>query len=317
MARVGGIAGRGTSPVFETPVVLCIFNRPDTTRRVLEVLRALEPAHLLIVADGPRANRADDARLCEETRALVRQSIDWPAEVRWDLASGNFGCRKRIQSGLDWAFDAVDAAIVLEDDCLPDLSFLAFCRELLDRYRDDTRIGMICGSNPLANGAEGPASYVFSRYPLIWGWATWRRTWALYDRDIDAWPELGAGDWLETLLDSPLASGYWRSIFASVRQGVDTWDYSLVFSLWRAGLLAIHPAVNGVTNIGFGGEATHTRLFAPFADLPRRPLAFPLAHPERIERNAAHDEALEKLMYSGTPERLLLRARDSIRRGRA
>jgi hypothetical protein len=302
--------------VFETPVVLCIFNRPEATRQMLQALRELQPARLMVVADGPRRDRPDDRTYCQQARELVRQAIDWPAKVDWNVAPENLGCRRRIQSGLDWVFDAVESAIILEDDCVPDPSFFPYCRELLCRYRDDARIGIVSGTNPVAISTEAPTSYLFSRYPLVWGWAAWRRTWTLYDGDIDGWPGLSAGDWLEKLLGPPLVSSYWRAIFNSVRQGIDTWDYSLVFSLWRAGLLAIHPRTNLVRNIGFGVAATHTRVWTPVASLPQRALTFPLTHPLRIERDAAHDAALERIMFSGTSKGLLSRARDSIRRGR-
>jgi len=303
--------------VFETPIVLCIFNRPETTRRVLRVLGAVKPALLMIVADGPRKDRPDDGALCENAQALVRSAVTWPAEVGWNVSSENLGCRKRIQSGLDWVFDRVDSAIILEDDCVPDPSFFPFCRELLQRYRDEPRIGIVSGTNPLVERAAEPRSYLYSRYPLVWGWATWRRTWALYDRDIDGWSDLSTANWLETFLDSPLASAYWRAIFSSARGGADTWDYALVYSLWRAGALAIHPQVNTVRNIGFESQATHTRVPTLAANLPERPLTFPLKHPGRVERNADYDAALEKFLFSGEPQGLLSRARESIRRGRA
>jgi hypothetical protein len=300
--------------MFDTPVVFCVFNRPEHTRRSLAVLEKLQPRHMFVVADGPRDDFPDDARLCRETIALVKAAMTWPGDFQWNVATENLGCRVRIQSGLDWVFDQVDEAIVLEDDCVPDLSFFDYCRELLDRYRDEHRIGIISGSNLLSTSLDWPHSYLFSRYPMIWGWAAWKRTWKIYDRDMNAWPALRDSQWLRTLLDDPLAATYWRAIFNETRDRPASWDYQLVLSLWRADVLSIHPRTNLVSNIGYGEQATHTHVRTAFADLPCKPLATPLAHPQTIERFAAYDRLLETNIFSGPIERALGRAREAIQR---
>jgi hypothetical protein len=300
--------------MFDAPVVFCVFNRPQHTRRVLDVLARLQPRHLFVIADGPRKDFPDDARLCEETIALVESAMTWPGNVQWNIATENLGCRIRIPNGLDWVFDRVDEAIVLEDDCVPDLSFFPYCRELLHRYRNEHRIGVISGSNFLSASIRCPDSYLFSRYPLIWGWAAWKRTWEMYDRNADNWPALRDSHWLRTLLDDPLATAYWRAIFNEVRAGLDTWDYSLTFSLWKADVLSIHPQTNLVSNIGYGKQATHSYVRTVFADLPCEALMTPLIHPNEVERFAAYDSLMEANIYSGPISRAFARARQSIQR---
>ncbi|MFM6097505.1 MAG: glycosyltransferase family 2 protein, partial [Dolichospermum sp.] len=44
---------------MKTPVAFIIFNRPDTTKRVFEAIRQAKPPKLLVIADGPRADRPD------------------------------------------------------------------------------------------------------------------------------------------------------------------------------------------------------------------------------------------------------------------
>ena len=83
-----------------------------------------------MVADGPRANRPGEADACAATRAIIDR-VDWECRVMTQYASANMGCRRRVSSGLDWVFDTVEQAIILEDDCLPDPSFFRFCEELL------------------------------------------------------------------------------------------------------------------------------------------------------------------------------------------
>src|SRR5579871_4386735 len=164
-----------------TPVALIVFNRPDTTRQVFQEIRRVRPPVLLVVADGPRRDHPEDEQLCRETRA-VAEEVDWPCQVLTEYSDVNLGCRHRPASGLDWVFSQVEEAIILEDDCVPHPSFFRFCSELLSRYRDDARIGTIAGTNVQGGRKRGGASYYFSKYPTIWGWASWRRAWALYDR---------------------------------------------------------------------------------------------------------------------------------------
>ena len=300
-------------PPLGTPVVLCVYNRPHLTRQVLAALRAVQPVRILVVADGPRIDDPADHAKCEHVIRLTK-AIDWKADIEWNVSDVNMGCRKRIQTGLSWAFGRLEEAIVLEDDCVPHESFFSFCSELLDRYRGDPRVGLISGSSFQFEADCGAASYFFSRYPLLWGWAAWRRTWQLYDPDLDGWEPLRETAWLSDFLADPLAGAYWRQIFDQVRSGFDTWDYSMTFSCWRSGALSVHPHRNLVCNIGFGEDATHTRdPGSVFANMPVQEMTFPLIHPGRVERAAACDERTERIAFSKTAAQRLQDAREVLR----
>ncbi|HSP63875.1 MAG TPA: hypothetical protein VLQ90_12890, partial [Pyrinomonadaceae bacterium] len=95
-----------------------------------------------------------------------------------------------MSSGIDWVFEQVEEAIILEDDCLPHPSFFRFCEELLERYRDDERVAAIGGSNLLPEWSKDTQSYHFSLLGGIWGWASWRRAWRYYDPEIRSWPQV-------------------------------------------------------------------------------------------------------------------------------
>src|SRR3954466_7760453 len=105
---------------LQSPVAFLIFNRPEPTARVFERIAVAKPSKLLVVADGPRADRPAEADRCAAARRAVLDRIDWDCEVLTNLAEENLGCRKRVSSGLDWVFSQVESAIVIEDDCLPD-----------------------------------------------------------------------------------------------------------------------------------------------------------------------------------------------------
>jgi hypothetical protein len=286
---------------MQTPVVLLIFNRPDTTRRVLEVVRAVQPSTLLVVADGPRPHVSSDEERCAETRALI-DGVDWACDVRRNYADANMGLADRVAGGLTWAFEQVESAIILEDDCVPHPSFFRFCAELLDRYAADTRIMSISGTNYQLGRRRTVYSYYFSRYNHCWGWATWRRAWQFYDHDMTLWPDVRDGGWLYDILDSRQAVRYWRKILQRTYTGrINSWAYRWTLAHWLQSGLSILPNVNLVSNIGFGDQATHTRDRSPFAHMPAVAMPFPLSHPPFVIADAQADRHTQATVYREPP----------------
>ena len=162
---------------LDTPVVLIAFNRPESTRRTLDAIRGARPARLFLVCDGPRPECPTDAALCGEVRAVLDE-IDWSCQVDRRYSERNLGCEGNVETGLDWVFDQVDRAIVLEDDCVPDPTFFRFAEELLTRYVDDTRVWHVAGnSHHVPSALFGDDSYAFSTWASVWGWATWSDRW--------------------------------------------------------------------------------------------------------------------------------------------
>lgn len=284
---------------MNTPVALFLFNRPDTTAQVLNVLRRVRPRTLYVIADGSRADHPDDAALCRATRALVT-APDWKCEVRTLFSDTNLGVKRRVESGLDWVFTHTEQAIILEDDCVPHPTFFPFCDELLARYRAEPRVMGISGSSMRAEPIAITDSYYFSRYPFIWGWATWARAWTHYDSGMSEWTKRRADDWLAAQVETPLAQRYWDMLFQNNYETQHTWDYTWIFSSWLANGLFITPRVNLVSNIGHGAAATHTvNARDPFAGLPTQAMQFPLRHPDTIARNVVQDQWNEEHVYSG------------------
>ena len=279
-------------------MVFIVFNRPECTARSLAAIRAARPSKLYVVADGPRPDRPGDAARCAQVRALVEQGVDWPCEVIRDYAPANLGCARRVSSGLDAVFARESEAIILEDDCVPDPTFFPFCAELLERYRDEPRVAQIAGCSFQGEGRDAPASYYFSRYPHCWGWATWRRTWRHYDHAMSAWPQARSEAWLAQTIPDPAERRVWAGCFDATASGrIDSWAYRWTFALWRQGCLSVVPYRNLVSNIGFDGNATHTRDLNPVAALPVAFLPFPLVHPGAFTQDVAADERTSRRVF--------------------
>lgn len=264
-----------------TPVVFFIFNRPDTTRKVFEAIRQAQPSKLLVVADGPRSDREEEAEKCQATRDII-QTVDWNCEVMTNYSEVNLGCKHRIASGLNWVFETVDEAIILEDDCLPHPTFFRFCEELLDTYRDDERVMHIAGNNFGIVGSNPHESYRFSRLTPIWGWATWQRAWQHFDVDIKSWPTIKQSGILGNIFEGReqlnLRIKSWNGVYEG---SINTWDYQWNFACIIQGNYSILPNRNLVSNIGFRADGSHTTISkSPLAKLPMAACEFPLVHPQ-------------------------------------
>ncbi|OHE59635.1 MAG: hemolytic protein HlpA-like protein [Thiobacillus sp. GWE1_62_9] len=283
---------------LQTPVAFIIFNRPDTTERVFAEIAKAQPSKLLVVADGPRGNRPGEADKCAATRAIIEQ-VDWDCKVLTNFSDINLGCKRRVSSGIDWVFEQVEEAIILEDDCLPDPTFFRYCEELLERYRHDQRVGLISGDNFQFGRRRNDDSYYFSKYVHIWGWASWRDRWAdSYDVSMATWPRIRDEGWLPDMLGNTQEERFWNKIFERVYQGeIDTWDYQWVYANWREGRSTILPATNLISNIGFDANATHTTGVSELANLETFPLDFPLKHPVGMIRNTQADAFSEKKCF--------------------
>jgi hypothetical protein len=286
---------------FSVPVALLNFNRPQMTRQVFEIIRKIKPKRLLLIADGPRPDKPDDARLCAEVRAIFDE-IDWDCEVSRRFSDTNLGSFKSNSTGLNWVFDTVEEAIIIEDDFLPSASFFPFCEELLEKYRYDQRVSVISANNFSSPPVEQENdSYYFSAYSLTWAWASWRRVWQQVDLTMSWWEIETIRNILKAVHSQPIEWQYWEKIYGRIRSGdlENAWDYQLVLSSFRYSQLCIVPRYNLITNIGYCADATHTtNVGSPLGDLPRGELDFPLKHPVAVKRSAQVDHEIFRVRYA-------------------
>jgi hypothetical protein len=263
-----------------TAVLFLVFNRPDTTREVFAAIRAARPPSLYIASDGARSSKAGEAEVVDAVRSSVIDAIDWPCSVHTLMRDTNLGCREAVSGAITWFFEHEEEGIILEDDCLPSASFFPFCETLLEQYRNDAAIAGITGDFRPVQSNRPPNSIGLVGYPLIWGWASWRRVWRNYDADMKAWT--GNPDDFPRLAAKPRGTRrFLRLVFDAVKNGeINTWDFQFNFLLQHTRQDFLHPHVNLITNIGFSGNATHTsNSHDPNAELPRGEVQFPLTDP--------------------------------------
>lgn len=274
---------------FDVPILFLIFNRPDTTQKVFDVIKDIKPKYLFVAGDGPRDNYYEKKQV-ERTRKVLNQ-INWKCEIRTYFRNENLGCKLAVSSAIDWFFENIEMGIILEDDCLPHSSFFPYCKELLIKYKDEEKIMQISGFNAL-NRLKIPNSYYFSKFGTIWGWATWQRAWKYYDVELKKWPYVKENKLYKKFCDSLLERKWRIKIFDGIYHNeINTWDYQWSFAKLLENGLSIIPSKSLIANIGFDNSATHTTYSSPHSGIDKySELVFPLKHPSQIERNKYLDK---------------------------
>ena len=265
--------------MFTTPVLLILFNRPDTTQQTVNVLKQLQPSHLFVAADGPRPDTPNDPERCRAVRAIIETQIDWECTLYTLFRTENRGCGHGPAEAISWFFEHVEAGIILEDDCLPALHFFSFCQQLLERYKTDERVYMITGTNALKKWFRFRQAYFFSYMGHSLGWASWRRAWRAFEYDLPGvdWEE--TQQQLRATLANNRCADHYLAQFSIYQKTcpADVWDFQWLFARWINGGCTIVPAVNLVSNIGFNAEATHSFYEDDLlANLPIYPIELPL-----------------------------------------
>lgn len=251
--------------MFDTPILFLIFNRPDTTQKVFEQIRAVKPKYLFIAADGARVNNESDKIRCAETRQIVTL-IDWDCDVKTLFRDENLGCKNAPKSGIDWFFSNVEAGIILEDDCVPSLDFFYFCQQTLDLYKNDNSIFLISGTNHLFLNKKKHYPFYFSKISATWGWATWAKKWKLIDWDDSAL--LISRQTVESYYSNIFFSNY---IFQMAKQQkenkITAWDIYVVLTIIKNNFLSIAPSQNLICNIGNVGTHASKSDNSPFVGM--------------------------------------------------
>lgn len=285
--------------MIKTPILVIIFNRPDFTKRLYDILRKMEPAKLYIISDGARTKEEDkDVQLSRS----IFSNIDWDCDAKYDFADTNVGLRTRISGGINWAFQFEERLIILEDDCIPHSDFFIFCETMLEKYKSDQRVMTINGCNLNPSICESlTESYFFSKYANSWGWATWKRAWTMYDKGLQGLDDpFVLKNFTVNLPSRKRSLIYWKYKLNEVKsQKINSWAYRWMFSLWENSGLAIVPRTNLVRNIGNDKRSSNTKGKLHYINIETSTLhPDHIIHPKHVLSNFCYDEWVEDSIYS-------------------
>tara|TARA_Y100000589_G_C27125733_1_gene618435 strand:- start:170 stop:1165 length:996 start_codon:yes stop_codon:yes gene_type:complete len=248
---------------FKVPILLLTWKREKDISLIINKLRKINAKNIYVNSDGYNLDSYKEKEKDKiiKTRNKIIEDINWECKLCLKFNNNNLGCKDSVINAINWFFENEEYGIILEEDCIPDVSFFYFCAHLLYKYNNHEKIGCITGVN-FQNGKKVTnSSYYFSKFNHCWGWATWRKSWQLYDRNMKFWPEMKSQNyWPIDISMSEQERNYWQNIFdISYNNNIDSWAYPWLASLWYAEKITVTPEKNLVSNIGFDGLATHTK----------------------------------------------------------
>lgn len=248
--------------MFNTPILLITFNRPEHTRRVLERILEANPQDLYVFQDGAREGNEADLQKCTQVREVIESlTKNTGTQLHTFFSEKNLGCGPGPATGISWFFDNVEQGLIFEDDCMPSPTIFAFYEELLNRYKDDERISIITGTNALSRWKSRRHDYIFAKSGgMTMGcWASWRRAWKWFDWEVKSWGEQENKEQLYRIVGEKRFA-YWKELMDKLYANPprDAWDYQWAYARILHNSLSIVSTVNQMSNIGFCEESTHT-----------------------------------------------------------
>lgn len=278
---------------FDIPVCLFMFQRKDTVLRIIERISHVKPKKMYLISDQGR--NEDEKQRVKECREAVENAINWECEIIKDYASENRGVFGNIGMGAMRVFQHEETAIFLEDDNLPEVTFFPYCKEMLERYKENDRIVWVCGTNYLADYSNDTNdSYMFTQHLLPCGWASWKEK---FEKYYDAYFSNFNNSVIARMKPGYRNNPLYKQQIEVIQRERDrmkngkpfrSWDYQMCFSIRANDLLGISPAKNQIKNIGVdafsehGGVTFADKMTKRFCGMASHPLEFPLKHPATI-----------------------------------
>lgn len=305
--------------MINIPTAIIFFARPDLLEVTFEAVRKAKPSKLFLIQDGPREGNCSDLKKIKECQDIV-ENIDWDCKVYKNYSETNLGCGMRVYSGISWAFNHVDRLLVLEDDCVPSQSLFPFTSELLELYKDDERVGMICGMNNLSLYNDLESDYFFTTSGSVWGWATWKRVWDKVEYNLEFLKDEYSTK-IVFKTDSKF-EGMGKIFSETLNKGkkLSSWSYQLGMAIFLQNQLNIVPKYNMISNIGMsenGANSVSSLKFMPkglrrLYYMKKYEYKFPLQHPKYVVNDLEFKKKLDRLMGDGYPVVQFYRKVESI-----
>lgn len=292
----------------DVAVLLIFFSRSETFEKVFESVRQARPRTLLLWQDGPRENRPSDIEGIARCREIA-EKIDWECEVHKNYHEKNMGCDPSTFLAQKWAFTIVDKCIIMEDDRIPCPSFYNYCKELLDKYENDTRINHICGTNLLGENKDCDADYFFSPFGST-TWATWRRVAQEWDEEYSFLENNSYNlECLKKIVGKERYNSIYRTSVKHKKTGKQYWETILGLNSMLNNRLAIIPKKNMICDIGLTDNSTHatanrkllSKVHLAMFDMEVFDIDFPIKHPKYILPDYNYVEELNKIAGIGHP----------------
>lgn len=277
-----------------TPVLFMVFKYSIKMMQVFEKVRNAKPKKLYIAFEAMPFQLQGENQQHQEANRILSQ-VDWDCEIQ-TLFLEDY--TEKFNNPVSWFFSHEEEGIILNDRNLPDDIFFGFCSELLEKYRNDTRIGHISGTN-YTTSKNHLHSYYFSSLVNVSCWATWKRVWQTVDMGLSTVDYFVESNIIES---SPTYTKYkeeWlmRLVDYTPQQDTNAWDIPYTYNNIVNNYLSIVPTVNLVKQIDNDVGAEKIMLNAPLQVITE------LHHPSFVLCNVSADweeqETLQKAKNKG------------------
>ena len=240
---------------MNAPIVVFTYSRLLHTKRTVESLldnHLVNDSDLIIYSDA--AHSPDKQKAVDDVRAYLA-TIKGFRSVTIKHRIINYGLSKSIIQGVTEVLQQSDRVIVLEDDMVTSPYFLTYMNEALKRYVDDDRIASIHGYVYPVNQLLPKAFFI--QGADCWGWATWRRGWAIFNQNGQYLLDELKRRKLVRTFDYNGAYPYLEMLKAQIEGRNDSWAIRWYASAFLAGKLTLYPGRSLVHNIGNDNSGTH------------------------------------------------------------
>ncbi len=287
--------------LIDVPVKINIWTRPEVQRAQFEVLKQARPSILFLVSDGGRNEKEWEA--IRQNRMLFDEEIDWECTVYKMYEDHNIGLYTMGRKTREFVWNTVDRCIFLEDDQIPAVSFFRYCAELLEKYKDDDRIEMICGHNPHITYDDAlPNDYYFTENGWsIWGLATWKR--CIENREFPF--DYANNEYIKRCLKENL-NDFWYEKVVGYCEGklvdnhIPGGEYFHAVNSVLFHRMSIMPTKNMIKNIGYKGahfDFDKKDKVPKYFGAETYEIEFPIKHPKYVVDDKYYGKEYDKLLH--------------------
>ena len=293
----------------KTPIAIFVYNRPDHTTRMLASLEAcyrLDECQLFIHSDAPSIR--EHAPGVQAVRTLCKKwAVRHYAEVI--EREENLGVDRSIVDAVSEFCKKHGRVIVIEDDLVLHSAFIHFMLESLNKYQDDERVALVSG---YIFPVKPTNTYDTLFLPLTspWGWATWERSWQLFDWDAPGALDALLDDDLRRRFDINNAYLYSKLLTKTLaKKDHRPWDILFYWAIFSNKKLGVYPSYSLVRNEGFDGSGVHfTEKWAGYTPLKNGSIEwaadYKFSRPPEVTIDEQTLHNIESFLYSAHHGRL-------------
>lgn len=244
-----------------SPIALFVYNRPRHTQQTLEALQKnslAEESILYVFSDSSKLGANEETlNNIQLVRNLVK-SKSWCKEVVLIEKKENMGLANSIITGVTDVVGKHGSVIVLEDDIVTSPGFLQYMNDALNMYENDDRVGCIHAWNYALDTSKQKESTFFLKGADCWGWATWKRSWDLFELDGQKLLNEIQDKKLEYSFNRNGTQPFIQMLEDQIAGKNDSWAIRWHASLFLNNKFCLWPTKSIVTNIGLDGSGIHS-----------------------------------------------------------